>query len=117
MDSMQFPRGNYYQIICKAGDSALRIQETDPSKFEKSRVVYGQPNPQDNAQIWMIEKVGQGDDQFEIVNCLSSLVFDIESKEIRLRGGKQNSDQLFRVEPAPIQAFHKYFWIKNSKGT
>lgn len=80
MDALQFPRGNYYQIICKAGDAALKIQESDPSKYEKSRIVSDKPNPQDNSQVFMIEKVGLGDDHFEIVNCVSALVFDEEGK-------------------------------------
>lgn len=80
MEALQFPRGNYYQIICKAGDQALRAQEADPSKFDKSRVVGAQPNPQDNFQIFMIEKVGQGEDHFEIVSCPTTLVFDEEGK-------------------------------------
>lgn len=117
MEALQFPRGNYYQIICKAGDFALRIQESDPTRYEKSRVIGAQPNPQDNGQVFMVEKVGLGEDQFEIVNCLSSLVFDEESKEIRLKFGKQASDQLFALVPAPVQAFHKYYWIKtDAKG-
>ena len=80
MEALQFPRGNYYQIICKAGDQALTAQEADPSKFDKSRVVVAQPNPQDNFQIFMIEKVGQGEDHFEIVSCPTTLVFDEEGK-------------------------------------
>ena len=76
MEALQFPRGKYYQIICKAGDMALRAQETDPSKFEKSRIGGAQPNPQDNFQVFMIEKVGQADDQFEIVSAPTALVFD-----------------------------------------
>ena len=101
-------------VICKAGDQALRIQENDPSKYEKSRVVGTQPNPSDNGQLFMVEKVGLHDDHYEIVNCISALVFDEESKEIRLRRGKQSKDQLFAVEKAPIQAFHSYYWIKTS---
>lgn len=76
MDALQFPRGNYYMIICKAGDQALRVQENDPTKYEKSRVIGTQANPQDNGQIFMIEKVGLGNDQYELVNCVSTLVFD-----------------------------------------
>lgn len=60
----------------------------------------------------MIEKIGLADDHYEIVNCISSMVFDEESKEIRLKPGKQSSDQLFSLEKAPIQAFHSYYWIK-----
>lgn len=99
-------------VISKAGDMALRIQENDPSKYEKSRIIGTQPNPQDNGQTFMVEKIGLKDDEFEIVNCVSALVFDEEKHEIRLKHGKQSSDQLFNVEQAPIQAFHKYFWIK-----
>jgi hypothetical protein len=118
MDSMSFPKGHYYVIICKAGDVALRIQENDHSKFEKSRVIQTPPNPNDNGQVWMVDKVGLGEDHYEIVNCMSGLVFDEESKEVRLKHGKQGKDQLFMLEQAPIQAFHKYYWIKcSSKGS
>jgi hypothetical protein len=51
---MNFPRGNYYLIICKAGDQALRIQELDQLKRDKSRVIGAQIDKNDNAQIWMI---------------------------------------------------------------
>jgi len=64
MQALEFPRGNYYQIICKAGDAALKIQETDPSKYEKSRIVSEKANQNDNYQLFMIEKVGQGNDQY-----------------------------------------------------
>lgn len=97
MQALEFPRGNYYQIVCKAGDYALRIQENDPENFNKSRIVGTQPNNSDNGQIFMIEKIGLGDDHYEIVNCLSSLVFDEESHEIKLKSGKQSSDQLFAL--------------------
>lgn len=116
MEALSFPRGNYYQIICKAGDQALKVQEADPGKYDKSRVVGAQPNVQDNSQIWMIEKVGQGDDQYEFVSCQTALVFDEEGKEIRLRAGKQSKDQLFAVVPA-MKEFHQYWWIKtDAKG-
>jgi hypothetical protein len=62
MEALQFPRGNYYQIICKAGDVALKVQETDPAKYEKSRITGTQPNIQDNSQLFMVEKVGLKDD-------------------------------------------------------
>jgi len=54
MQALEFPRGNYYQIICKAGDAALKIQETDPSKYEKSRIVSEKGNQNDNYQLFMI---------------------------------------------------------------
>lgn len=40
------------------------------------------------------------------------MVFDEESHEVRLKAGKQSKDQLFAIEVAPIEAFHKYYWIK-----
>ena len=62
--------------------------------------------------MFMVEKVGLADDHFEIVNCLSSLVFDEESQEVRLKHGKQSKDQLFALEVAPIESNPKYYWIK-----
>lgn len=97
MQALEFPRGNYYQIICKAGDYGLRIQENEPDKYNKSRIIGTQPNNLDNGQIFMIEKIGLEDDHYEIVNCISSFVFDEESKEIRLKPGKGSSDQLFAL--------------------
>ena len=76
MQALEFPRGNYYQILSKAGDAALKIQESDPSKYEKSRIVSEKPNQNDNYQLFMIEKVGQGQDQYEIVSGPSTLVFN-----------------------------------------
>ena len=112
MQALEFPRGNYYQIICKAGDVALRMQENDPEEYYKSRVVGVHPNNNDNAQIFMIQKMSLADDSYEFINCLSGYVFDEESKEIKLRKGKQGKDQLFALQKAPIQAFHTYYWIK-----
>ena len=112
MQALEFPRGNYYQIICKAGDYALRIQENDPEEYYKSRIIGVQPNNMDNGQIFMVQKIGLEDDHYEIVNCLSSMVFDEESKEVRLKNGKQSKDQLFSIQKAPIEAFSNYYWIK-----
>jgi hypothetical protein len=117
MEALQFPRGNYYQIICKKDDAVMRVQEGDPTKFEKSRIEAGKSNREDNNQIFMIEKVKQDDDGYEIVSGPAALVFDEEGKEIRLRWGKQAKDQLFRIVLSPIQAFHKYYWIQtDAKG-
>jgi hypothetical protein len=58
MQGSDFPGGCYYLIICKVGEQALRIQENDPTKFEKSRVISTPPNPQDIGQLFMVEKVG-----------------------------------------------------------
>ena len=43
---------------------------------------------------------------------MSNFVFDEESKEIRLKKGKQISDQLFKVEKIPNH--EGYHWIKTS---
>ncbi len=56
----------------------MRIAENDPTKYEKSRVNGAQPNPQDNGQLWMVEKMEQGDDSFELVNCVSAFLCDEE---------------------------------------
>lgn len=97
MEALTFPRGNIYQIICQDGHQALRIASDNPKEYNQARIIGTQPNPHDLGQLWMIEKVGHKDDQFEIVNCQSNFVWDEEGKEIRLRFGKQNRDQLFKV--------------------
>ena len=97
MQPLQFPRGNIYQIICQDGNQGLRIQSNNPNEYNKARIVGAQPNANDAGQLFMIEKVGAGDDEYEIVNCQSNLVWDEEGQEIRLRYGKQASDQLFKV--------------------
>ena len=112
---MNFPQGCMYLLVCKAGDRALRIAENDPKEFEKTRVISAEPNHQDLGQLWMVENVNNKEDGFEIVNCLSGKVFDEEKREIRLRTGKQKKDQLFMLEEAPVQGFHKYYWIKTSE--
>jgi hypothetical protein len=55
--------------------------------------------------------MGQKEDEYEIVNCLSTYVFDEESNEIRLKFGKQNADQLFSVVDAGDK---HHYWIKTS---
>jgi len=75
MQALEFPRGNYYHILCKAGDIALKVQETDPNKFEKSRIASEKPYENDNNQLFMVEKIGQGQDQYEIVAGPTTLVF------------------------------------------
>ena len=57
----------------------------------------------------MIEKVGNSDDEFEIVNCYSDYVWDEEWNDIKLRRGKQSGDQLFKVEKVG-----NHFWFKTS---
>lgn len=110
MQALQFPRGNVYQIICQDGNQALRIQATDYKGFDKSRISGALPNANELSQLWMVEKVGHGEDEFEIVNCQSNLVWDEEGDEIRLRFGKQSSDQLYKVERYNANSF----WFKTS---
>lgn len=57
MQALEFPNGYYYLIINKSKSQALKIQENKPSKYEKSRVVGANPNPADNGQIWMVERL------------------------------------------------------------
>ncbi len=109
-----FPKGNLYQIICQDGNQALKIQANNPNDYNKSAIIGAAPDNNDLGQLWIIQKVGQGEDEFEIVNCQSNLVWDEEGQEIRLKSGKQNSDQLYKVE----RAQNNSFWFKtSSKGT
>lgn len=73
-----------------------------------ARVQGAHPDPNDMAQLWMVEKTGLEDDSYEIVNCISGNVFDEEKNEIRLKKGKQISDQLFKIE----RIKDDFYWIK-----
>lgn len=75
---MEFPLGNLYLIICATynGQEALRIQSNSPQQFDNARVVGAHPNPNDLAQLFMVEKTGLEEDSYEIVNCISGNVFD-----------------------------------------
>lgn len=91
------------------------MQAKEATDFNESRVLGDYADENDNNQLFMVEKVGQSEDQFEIVNCLSGLVWDEEDGEVRLKQGKQKGDQLFSVEKAPMEG--NAFWIKcSSKG-
>lgn len=79
MQALTFPRGNIYQIICQETGQALRVQGNDPNSFKDSRIISVGINANDLGQLFMIEKVGLQDDNYEIVNCLSNFVFDEES--------------------------------------
>ena len=74
--ALVFPRGNIYQIICKEGNQALRIASNNHEEYNKSRIIGTQPNAHDLGQLWMVEKVGADEDDFEIVNCQSNFVWD-----------------------------------------
>lgn len=111
MQALLFPRGNIYQIVSQDGNQALKIQAGNPKEYNKSRIVGTAPNNNDLSQLWMIEKVGHGEDEYEIVNGQSNLVWDEEGKEILLREGKQSGDQLFKVEKFQNNSF----WFKTSQ--
>ena len=110
MDALRFPVGTTYLIICAAdqGSHALRVDASNPEDFHMARVTSSQPNRSDMSQLWMVEKTGLEDDSYEIVNCISGNVFDEEKNEIRLKKGKQISDQLFKIENIK----NDFFWIK-----
>jgi hypothetical protein len=42
-------------------------------------------------------------------------MFDEDCKEIRLKAGNQQQNQLFHIVLAPVQAIYKYYWIKTDK--
>lgn len=107
-NALQFPKGQTYLIINKANNRALKIDNLN--KHEDSRVSSDNPNPQDITQLFFVERMEK--DEFEVTNAISGLVFDEESGEIRLKKGKQKSDQLFYLESANIPGFHHYFWFK-----
>lgn len=110
MQALQFQRGNIYQLVCQDGNQALKLQADDPKEFKGSRIVGAAPDANDLNQLFMIEKVGHGEDEFEIVNCQSNFVWDEEGDEIRLKEGKQNKDQLFKVEKC-----NNSFWFKTDR--
>lgn len=114
MEALQFPRGNVYQVVCAEGNQALAIQAHDPKDFKGSRIVGTAPNANDIYQLWMIEKVGHGEDEYELVNCASGNVWDEESGEVRLKPGKQSSDQLFKVQKAQNNTF---WFLTSAKGS
>lgn len=58
MQPFYFPTENYYHIICKHGDQALRIQENDPTEYERSRILGCVPNKSDNGQLFMVTMLG-----------------------------------------------------------
>jgi hypothetical protein len=93
---------------------ALRIEERNLSKYENSRIITAEPNPEDIGQLFMVEFMTDKADSFEIVNCQSTFVFDEESDLIRLKPGRQYSDQLFAVVKANVVNDDQYYWIKTS---
>lgn len=50
------------------------------------------------------------------MNALSSLCFDEEKGEIRLKKGEQKKDQLFSIERVPGEGFYVWYWIKTEAG-
>lgn len=64
--------------------------------------------------MWFLTQIKNQD--FEIVNALSSFCFDEEKGEIRLKKGEQKNDQLFAIERVPGEGYHEWFWIKTKAG-
>lgn len=62
MEALQFPRGNIYQIVSCENNQALSLQSKEPGQFKGSRIASTAPNANDLYQLWMIEKVGLGED-------------------------------------------------------
>lgn len=79
-----FKKGCVYALINKAEDFALKPRETDPKRYEDSRVVGAPFNPQDDFQLFIIEKVGKQIDDYEIVNLKTGLVMSEDGREILL---------------------------------
>ena len=49
-----FKKGTVFAIINKAQDYALTPKETDPKKYEESRLVGAPYNPSDDSQLFYI---------------------------------------------------------------
>lgn len=62
MEALQFPRGNIYQIVSSENNQALTLQAKEPGQYKGSRISGSAPNANDIYQLWMIEKVGLGED-------------------------------------------------------
>lgn len=76
MEGEGFVKGRCYMIVCKEGDHALRIAQSEAKNFLGSRVDYDKPNPNDIRQLFMVEQTNQKEDGWEIVNAISCMVFD-----------------------------------------
>lgn len=59
-----FKKGAVYALINKAQDFAVKPKETDPKKYEESRLIGVPYNPQDDAQLFFIQKVGKEIDDY-----------------------------------------------------
>lgn len=54
MQPIQFPKGNIYQIICQAGNLALKIQTNNRYEYNRARIIGAPPNVHDMGQLFMI---------------------------------------------------------------
>lgn len=63
-DIPTFKKGAVYAIISKETDFAIKPKETDPKKFEESRLIGAPYNPADDSQLFYIERVGKNADDF-----------------------------------------------------
>jgi hypothetical protein len=109
-----FKKGAVFAIINKGQDFAMKPKETDPKMYEESRLIGVPYNPQDDSQLFFIEKVGKEIDDYEFINLRTGLVFTEDGKEILLEFGKQKSTQLFSISKANFPGFYTYYWIRTS---
>lgn len=109
-----FKKGSVYALINKAVDFAIKPKETDPKKYEESRLVGAPYSPTDDSQLFFIERVGKNADDFEFINLKTGLVLSEDGKEILLEFGKQKSSQLFAITKSGYPGFYTYYWIRTS---
>lgn len=76
MDPIQLPRGIYYNIICKATEQAIKVEASNANDHYKSKIVGCKTNPQDNNQVFMIEKLDIYGNDYEIVSCPTDYVLE-----------------------------------------
>lgn len=63
-ESQKLFSGKYFMLVCRATEQAIRVEENNAINHEKSRLVGSKPNPQDNNQIFMAQKVGNYGTQY-----------------------------------------------------
>lgn len=108
------PKGNYYMIICKAHDKSVCVEESNYKNHKKSKLISSNTNPQDNNQIFMIERLDTYGTKYEIVCCASDYVFEEHNHHIVLANGNQSKHQLFSLMQAPSTKLHQYYIIRST---
>ena len=54
--------GNYYLLICKANDQALRLAQSDPAEYAGSRIDCDKANENDMRQVWLLDNINKKED-------------------------------------------------------